>query len=206
MNTQFFEYKNNNKNIINNMNKEVEKFRNNIFTAQGRVYGEIFMEPIIRKIRGLSVSDTDENDAKNGDGEFVEIKCSKVLLKKKQNKNNTLLEQIMSNNNSYVLNRLISFDDCYIKKFLSNIQNVKRDHFSELVYVMLFEDCIKIFTSNREDISDIPVWSDKHGRFDEHGKSGQFGITHNNIEWHIKNNLVDTLTWEEVYDMVKDIS
>ena len=115
MNTQFFEYKNNNKNIINNMNKEVEKFRNNIFTAQGRVYGEIFMEPIIRKIRGLSVSDTDENDAKNGDGEFVEIKCSKVLLKKKQNKNNTLLEQIMSNNNSYVLNRLISFDDCYIK-------------------------------------------------------------------------------------------
>ena len=188
------------------MKHKIKKFRNNIFTAQGRVYGEIFMEPIIRKIRGLFESDTDENDAKNGDGEFVEIKCSKVLLKKKQNKKNTLIEQIMSNNDNYVLNRLISFDDCYKTKFLSNIQNVKRDHFSELVYVMLFEDCIKIFTSDREGISDIPGWSDKHGRYDEDGKSGQFGITHNHIEWHIKNNLVDTMTWEEVYEMVKDIS
>jgi|6_EtaG_2_1085325.scaffolds.fasta_scaffold98897_2 hypothetical protein len=190
------------------MKHKIKKFRNNIFVAGPRVYGEQFMEPIIRKIRGLFESDTDENDAKNGDDEFVEIKCSKVLLKTQKNKNNKtgLRGRIMSQDDNYVLNRLIPFDDCYKTKYLSNIQNVKRDHFSKLVYGMLFEDCLKIFESDREDISNIPRWSDKHGRFDELGKSGQFGITHNNIEWHLKNNLVATLTWEDIYEMTEDIS
>ena len=69
--------------------------------------------------------------------------------------------------------------------------------------VMLFEGCIKIFESDKEDISNIPNWSDKHGRFDELGKSGQFAIKKNNIKWHLKNNLVSTLTWDEVYESAK---
>tara|TARA_Y100000310_G_scaffold112710_1_gene111215 strand:+ start:187 stop:753 length:567 start_codon:yes stop_codon:yes gene_type:complete len=188
------------------MNKEVIKFRNSIFVAGPRTYGEVFMEPIIRKIRGLFESDTDENDAVNDNGEFEEIKCSKVLLRIKKNNKTGLHGRIMSQDDNYVLNRLIPFDDCYTTKYLSNIQNVKRDHFSKLVYGMLFEDCLKIFESDREDISNIPRWSDKHGRFDELGKSGQFGITHNNIGWHLKNNLVATLTWEEVCEITEDIS
>ena len=71
---------------------------------------------------------------------------------------------------------------------------------------MLFEDCIKIFESNTEDISNIPSWSDKHGRYDALGKSGQFNITKANIEWHLENNLVATLTWGEIYEIAKDIS
>ena len=71
---------------------------------------------------------------------------------------------------------------------------------------MLFEDCIKIFESRKEDISNIPNWSDKHGRYDAVGKSGQFAIKRSNINWHLENNLVDTLTWEQVYKVAKDIS
>ena len=103
------------------------------------------------------------------------------------------------------LNRLVKSDDCYDSKYLSNIQNVKRDHFSKLIYVMLFEDCIKIFESVTEDISNIPNWSGKHGRYDAVGKSGQFGITKATIKWHFENNLVATLTWDEVYEISKGI-
>ena len=70
----------------------------------------------------------------------------------------------------------------------------------------MFEDCIQIFESNKEDISKIPNWCEKHGRYDALGKSGQFMITKSNIEWHLKNNLVATLTWDEVYEIAKDIS
>lgn len=180
-------------------------FRNGIFTSSSRTYGEIIMEPIIRKIRGLSESDTGENDAVNGNGEFEEIKCSKVLLVPKQGKNITIVERVLLNIENNELNRLVRSDDCYDSKYLSNIQNVKRDHFSKLIYVMLFEDCIKIFESVTEDISNIPNWSGKHGRYDAVGKSGQFGITKATIKWHLENNLVATLTWDEVYEISKGI-
>ena len=103
------------------------------------------------------------------------------------------------------LNRLVKSDDCYDSKYLSNIQNVKRDHFSKLVYVMLFADCLKIFESDKEDISKIPNWCPKHGRYDALGKSGQFAIKKNNIKWHLENNLVASLTWDEVYEITKSI-
>jgi len=99
---------------------------------------------------------------------------------------------------------LVSFDDCNETEYYANMQNVKRDHFDELYYVMLFEDCLKIFLSKKEDISSIPNWSDKHGRYDEHGKSGQFAIKKTNISWHIENNLKTTLTWDEVYNIAKE--
>ena len=37
------------------------------------------------------------------------------------------------------------------------------------------------------------------------GKNGQFGIQKNNIEWHLDNKLIQTLTWEEVYEISDDI-
>jgi len=187
------------------MNNNTLTFRNGIFTASSRTYGEIIMEPIIRKIRGLSESDTSKNDAVNDNGEFEEIKCSKVLVTPKQEKNITIVERVLLDIENNELNRLVKFVDRLREKYLSNIQNVKRDHFSKLVYVMLFEDCLKIFESDTEDISNIPNWSGKHGRYDKLGKSGQFGITKNNIEWHLKNNLVATLTWDEVYEISKGI-
>lgn len=187
------------------LNDEHIAFRNGIFLAASRTYGEIYMEPIIRYHRGVFESDTNENDAVNKDGEFEEYKCTKVLVNK-QNKKCSLYESIIQEQENGVLNRLIPFDGCYDYKYDANIQNVKRDHFSTLVYVMLFEDCIKIFESKSEDISSIPNWSGKHGRFDAIGKSGQFPINKNNIKWHLDNNLVDTLTWSEIFEITKNIS
>jgi hypothetical protein len=77
------------------MKNKVVEFRNGIFTASSRTYGEIIMEPIVRKVLGLSKSSTSENDAENVDGEFVEIKCSKVLLTPKKEKNITIVERVL---------------------------------------------------------------------------------------------------------------
>ena len=186
------------------MRHESETFRNGMFEAPSRTYGETYMEPIIRNICKLFESDTSENDAENGNGEAEEIKCTKVLRTKPKGK--SLVERIILESENNVLSRLISFDDCCTEKYDANIQNVKRDHFSVLKYVMLFEDCIKIFEARKEDISKIPNWSDKHGRYDALGKSGQFAIKKSNIKWHLENNLVDTKTWDEVYKITKDIS
>jgi hypothetical protein len=186
------------------MKRKIEKFRDGMFEAPSRTYGESYMEPIIRTICKLFESDTTENDAKNDKDEAEEIKCTKVLRTKPKGK--SLVERIILESENNVLSRLISFDDCYTEKYDGNIQNVKRDHFSILKYVMLFEDCIKIFEIRKDDISKIPNWSGKHGRYDAEGKSGQFCITRNNIEWHLTNNLVTTLTWEQVYEITKGIS
>ena len=181
------------------MNSNSKKFRDGMFLASSRTYGETYMEPIIRKILGLSESPTGENDALDDNGEFGEIKCSKILSTKPKGK--SLVERVISESENDVLSRLIPFSDCFTSNYYANIQNVKRDHFEFLIYVLLFEDCIKIFKSYRGDISSKPNWCPKHGRYDVVGKSGQFGTTKNNIKKHLKNNLIQTLTWEEVYEI-----
>ena len=186
------------------MKRKIEKFRNGMFEAPSRTYGETYMEPIIRKFKGLSESSTGENDAKNGNGDAEEIKCTKILSTKPNG--NSLVERIILESENSVLSRIIPFSDCFTSIYFANIQNVKRDHFSILKYVLLFEDCIKIFEVRQEDISKIPNWCPKHGRYDALGKSGQFAITKNNIKWHLENNLVDTLTWAQGYEITKDIS
>ena len=185
------------------MKKLIEKFRDGIFLAPSRATGETYMEPIMRKYLNLSKAKGKKYDALDKDGKRVEIKCSKVLVTRV--KYPSLVERIMSESEENVLTRLIPFADCYVSEYDSNIQNIKRDHFDKLLYILLFEDCIKIFKSDKKDIANIQRWSGKHGLMDKVGKNGQFSINKNNIEWHLENNLVVTLTWDEVYEIAKPI-
>lgn len=186
--------------------KATEKFRDSVFLASSRTYGETIIEPIIREYLGLTKPNTNDYDAIDDNGIRFELKASKVLTSQKKKKNITFLDKILLEYDNSVINRIIPFEDCVDSKYLSNIQNVKRDHFDQLIYIMLFEDCIKIFISKKENINQIPNWCEKHGRYDALGKSGQFGITKGNIEWHIKNNLKATLTWDEVFEITKNIN
>ena len=101
------------KQLRDKLTNKIEQFRNGMFVAPSRTYAEKYMEPIIRKYFGWDESDTNQNDAINADGEFVEIKCSKVLWEKKEEKNIPLTEIITLENENIVLKRLIKFDDCY---------------------------------------------------------------------------------------------
>jgi hypothetical protein len=183
----------------------VEEFRNGILRAASRTYGEKIMEPIIRQIFNLNETKTDENDGVSIEGEYYEIKCSKVLREKDNNKGLTLLERVVFESKNNVLDRSVDFEHILNDSYLSNIQNVKRDHFTKMIYVLLFKDCVKVFKVDKNRISQIPNWSDKHGRYDELGKSGQFGITKNNIQWHLDNNLIKTLSWQELLSVAKNI-
>jgi hypothetical protein len=185
--------------------KMPELFKEGIFFAPSRTYGEQYIEPIIREVLDLNKSKTNENDAIDKMGKYFEIKSSKVLKLTKKEKKLSLIAKILLENDKNVVNRLINFEDCYTASYLSNIQNIKRDHFSNLVYVMLFKDCIKIFISKKEEICNIPNWCGKHGKYDALDKNGQFGITKNNVKWHIENNLYETLTWDKVYKIAEKI-
>jgi len=193
------------------MTSKVEEFRNGMFLSSSRRCGETYMERIIRKYYGWKESSTINNDAINADGEFIEIKCSKVLVTLV--KSTDLTESVILENKNFILNRLIKLDDCYDAIYDSNIQNIKRHKFDILIYVMLFEDCIKIFKCYSDDIPNIgrtdgkgSRWCGKHGGEDKKGKNGQFGIQKNNIEWHLDNKLIQTLTWEEAFKLSKGIT
>lgn len=179
------------------------KVRNGLFLAASRTYAEQYVEPFIRFKYGLLEPESGDHDAISSSGHKYEIKACKVLASTKNGKTlKTLLDRILFENSSLPTHRLVPFDDAGSSDFLANVQNVKRDHFDTLIYVLLFKDCVKIFFADTEAIKkgEFASWSDKHGRYDELGKSGQFGITRSTIQWHLTNNLVDTVTYEEMTD------
>ena len=65
---------------------------------------------------------------------------------------------------------------------------------------------MKVFQIKADEISSIPRWSDKHGRYDALGKSGQFMVDKSSIEWHLENQLKDTFTYAQVTDTYQKIS
>lgn len=187
--------------ILYDMEDLAVKIRDGLFLAPSRSYGEQYVEPFVRYKYGFGESYSGDFDAKGKDGKKYEIKCCKVLSKNLEvDKKEPLMKRVIAENTNVEINRLIPFEDCKVATYLANVQNVKRDHFDELIYVLLFEDCVKIFKveTAKINIKTIPNWSDKHGRYDALGKSGQFPITKNNIKYHLDNYLVDTVTYKEM--------
>lgn len=193
----------------NNMEPNYElaiKIRNGLFLAASRTYGEQYVEPFIRKQYKLTDPSGNDHDGVSKDGTRFEIKASKVLKKTMNiSKNKPLLDRVIFENDNAQINRLVAFSNAMSTKYDANIQNVKRDHFEELIYVLLFEDCLKVFQIEAKKISAIPRWSDKHGRYDALGKSGQFMINKGSIQWHLENQLKDTFTYSQIAETYSKI-
>jgi len=176
----------------------VKMVRNGLFLASSRSYAEQYIEPLIRDKYGLQEPSDNDHDARDQDGIKYEIKASKVLRDTgNTSKLKSLYERIIFENLNLETSRLITFADAKNADYGANIQNVKRDHFTFLIYVLLFEDALKVFKCKSDEIAGIPNWSGKHGRYDAIGKSGQFALNKRNIDWHVKNHLVDTFNYEE---------
>src|SRR3989344_4461149 len=187
----------------------VKRIRNGLFLAPSRSYGEQYVEPFVRKKYDLKDPTGNDNDGTDQTGKRYEIKACKVLKATGNSKTlKTIIERILFENNNLETNRLVLFSESKTAEYLANVQNVKRDHFDYLIYVLLFGDCVKIFFAKTEDIRTqrFSNWSDKHGRYDKRGKSGQFGITKNNIQWHLDNHLKDTVSYEDMTKVYKELS
>lgn len=184
------------------------KIRNGLFLAPSRTYGERYVEPLIRRRYGLKKPKTDSYDAIDKNGKRYEIKSCKVLSSLGDLKNKPLIDQITFENDNLPTNRLVDFKDADKAIYDANVQNVKRDHFDYLIYVLLFADCIKVFKVEKDKVNKtfIPGWSDKHGRYDALGKSGQFNINKDRIKYHLEHFLIDTISYEEATDIYKELS
>lgn len=195
--------------IMDNSKTLAQQVRDGLFLAPSRTYGEQYLEPFVRAKYGLLEPETGDHDAVDSEGNQYEIKACKVLRATENGKGSkSLLDRILYENGNLETNRLIPFSEHKTAEYLANVQNVKRDHFDTLIYVLLFEDCAKIFFAKREAIAKgtFASWSDKHGRYDELGKSGQFGITRTTIQFHLENQLKDTVTYEEMTEIFKKLS
>lgn len=184
-------------------------FRDGIFFAPSRTYGEQYIEPIIRHKYKLSPSNSGNFDAKGSHGVRYEIKSSKVLTRNPHSHSfNSLYDAVVSHVEASMPKRA-----CTKKEFLDgrtdavpNIQNVKRSDFDKMYYCLLFSDCLVIFLIDRDDVETIPGWSGKHGRYDKLGENGQFGITADKLKWHLKKTLVEICSWEEIAKISSEIS
>ena len=196
-------------NLLGELQQQATKIRDGLFLAPSRSYGEQYIEPFIRQMYSLDQPDGGDYDAIDQQGSRYEIKSCKVLAKNLEvSKKEPLIERILAENYNIMTNRLILFEDRENTDYMANVQNVKRDHFDFLIYVLLFEDCIKIFRveTAKINLSTIPNWSDKHGRYDALGKSGQFPITRRNISHHLDNYLIDTVEYSQVAEIYRSLS
>lgn len=194
---------------MKNITGIVKKIRNGLFLAPSRSYGEQYVEPFVREKYYLAEPKGNDYDGIDKNGKRYEIKCCKILRASGNGRKvKTIIERILFENNNLETNRLVPFSEYKTAEYLANVQNVKRDHFDYLIYVLLFSDCVKIFIARKEDIAigKLPNWSDRHGRYDELGKSGQFGITRSNIQWHLDNLLKDTVSYQEMTNVYKKLS
>jgi hypothetical protein len=177
-----------------------ELVRDGLFSAASRTYAEQYIEPLIRQKFNLLEPSGDDYDAGDREGQRYEIKASKVMRRRNNRKDSkTIMARILYEVEDSPLHRYFDSSERLNEDYDANIQNVKRDHFDTLIYVLLFKDCLRIFFANVSTIASglLPNWSDKHGRYDQEGKSGQFPISKSNIEWHESQNLEYVMTYEE---------
>ena len=192
--------------MSNELSEFAIKVRNGLFLASSRTYGEQYIEPFIRSEFSLTEPVGNDHDGADSNGIKYEIKASKVLqVTNNLDKSKSLYERILFENTNLETSRLISFGDSVSSEYGANIQNVKRDHFEYLIYVLLFADCLKVFQIQSNLISEIPSWSNKHGRYDQLGKSGQFPINKGNIDWHLNDYLVETYTYNHMAQVYKEL-
>ena len=182
--------------------------RDGLFLAASRTYAEQYIEPFVRAYYGYQRGGGDQ-DALDASGRRYEIKACKVMHSSTNRRGTrSLLERVRFELDNTMINRAVPFGEAFTASYDANVQNVKRDHFDELIYVLMFEDCLKIFRLASSDIAKgkVPNWSDKHGRYDALGKSGQFNIKKGSIQWHLDNTLDATLSYDEVAVILSNLS
>jgi len=181
----------------------IKLFRNGIFLQQTSRFGKIAEIMIQKKYHftnpPISTTKYDLWDSNNH--QRIEVKFSTVREKnEKKITETTIVNQCLV---AKFQNKPIVYRDCELKCFDRNIEQVKTDEFDLLYYGLFFWDKILIFRVDSKNISAIPGWSSKmHREKAVDYTAGQFHITNDNVQHHIENYLIDTLTYKQLYELV----
>lgn len=179
--------------------KLIEEFRNGIFALRTRRFGTV-AEIMIKKIYNLEESGSlafDKRDANSN--QRIEVKFSTVMKENDDTiREDNVIEQCKKAN---LANRAMKSSDIGKYSFDCNIQQVKRNEFDVLYYGLFFADQVEIFMMKSDKVLECPGYSDKQHRGNE--GEGQFHLNESNIEFHRQNYLQKTLTYIELYKLLK---
>ena len=85
--------------------------------------------------------------------------------------------------------------------FDSNIQQIKCRNFDYLFYGLFFMDCVEIYGVCSSKVYGIPGYSD-HQHAGNEGE-GQFHLNNSSIEYHRKKHYLKSLTYPELFELLR---
>lgn len=183
------------------MDREIQEFRDGIFALRTRRFGTV-AEIMIKRLYNLDDSGSLAYDKHARDtDEKVEVKFSTVMKENETRiREDNVIEQCKKAN---LANRALSSKKTKKHKFDCNIQQVKRKEFDVLYYGLFFADQVEIYRMNSEEVSRCPGYSDKQHRGNK--GEGQFHINQDNIEYHRKYYLEQTISYEQLYEIFEKL-
>ena len=179
------------------MEERIKLFKEGIFELRTRRFGSV-AEIMIKKLFNLGNPHNNAHDLVDPDTkERIEVKFSTVMKKNESTINeDNIIDQCIKANLSI---RMVKSVDVKDIKFDSNIQQIKRNEFEILYYGLFFYDKIAIFKLKTSEIMDTLGYSDFQHRGNE--GEGQFHINDRTWDYHLDNNLIQWLTYEELYKL-----
>lgn len=182
------------------MKNEIKEFRDGIFALRTRRFGTV-AELMIEALYNFSKSQNQFHDRYDQIGnQRIEIKFSTVMKANESVINQKNVVEQCKNTN--VANRALNSTEMYDCNFDCNIQQVKRLEFDILYYGLFFADRIAIFKMNSKNILTCLGYSDKQHKGNE--GEGQFHLNQASIKYHMDNNFVQWLTYEELFSLFSD--
>ncbi|MBD13545.1 MAG: hypothetical protein CMJ72_00080 [Planctomycetaceae bacterium] len=177
----------------------VESFRRGLFSLHTTRFGKVG-EIFIQAMENLAGPESNFHDLFDPrEGERVEVKCSRVLEANSEKITvENFIDQCINNDPE---SRPLDFEEREDHSWDCNMQQIKRDEFSRLYYLLFFRNRVLVFCIRSEQIGEDINFSDRqHGRDGE----GQFHITDRNISHHIATYLLHHYTYNEFIQLFED--
>jgi hypothetical protein len=175
---------------------ELETFKKGIFALNNPGFGTV-AKLLIRQIFNLKESRKITHDLIS-DNSRVEVKFSRVNKRLEVTTEQNILRRIEY---EAAANRRVTFHTTNTDEFSCMIQHIKKEKFDFLYYGLFFDNCIKIFKIPTEEIGSNVSYS-QHKLED----GGQFPLNEKNLDFHIKNFLVETIDYSTLYNLLLDNS
>lgn len=180
------------------MYADLDEFRDGIFALRTRRFGTV-AEIMIKRLYGFDESGSLAFDKRDrSTNQRIEVKFSTVMRENDDRiRDDNVIDQCKKAN---LANRAMRSDEVHRYSFDCNIQQVKRNEFDVLYYGLFFADRIEIYKMDSNEILSCPGYSDKQHRGNE--GEGQFHLNDGNIDYHRRNYLQRTLSYEDLYSIL----